>query len=112
MSQQPVSNEFPLILPVPIVMMFSLLCFNKVSGRTYLQAKRVSSFHHMNKSSRPEAERSEFARLRKIQHRHRGRRPRCLRTSEASNGVGTRSVQGCPLVYIYKAEWSGHSLTH
>ena len=30
MSQQPVSNEFPLILPVPIVMMFSLLCFNKV----------------------------------------------------------------------------------
>src|SRR5436190_21116865 len=55
MSQQHVSNEFPLILPVPIVMMFSLLCFNKVSGRTYMQAKRVSSFHHMNKSPSPEA---------------------------------------------------------
>src|SRR5436190_15535461 len=36
MSQQPVSNEFPLILPVLIIgMMFFLLFFNKVSGRTY-----------------------------------------------------------------------------
>src|SRR5436190_17438364 len=61
MLQQPVSNEFPLILPVPIVMMFSSLCFNKVSGRTYLQAKRVSSFHHMNKSLRPEAEQCKRA---------------------------------------------------
>src|SRR5436190_5723228 len=31
--------------------------------------------------------------------------------SIANNGVGTRSVQGYPLVHIYKAEWSGHSLT-
>src|SRR5436190_5059622 len=61
MSQQPVSSEFLLILPVPIVMMFSLLCFNKVSGRTYLQAKQVSSFHHKNKSSRPEAEQCKRA---------------------------------------------------
>jgi len=30
--------------------------------------------------------------------------------SEASNGVGTRSVQGCPLVYFYKAT-RGHWLT-
>src|SRR5436190_23637009 len=56
-SQQPVSNEFPLILPVPIIVtMFFLLCFNKVSGRTYLQVKLFSSIHHMKKSSRPKAE--------------------------------------------------------
>src|SRR5436190_24058291 len=69
MSQQPVSNEVPLILPVPIIgILFFLLCFNKVSGRTYLQVKRVFSLHHMNKSSRPSNanERSEFARSRKI----------------------------------------------
>src|SRR5436190_10940466 len=80
--RQPVSNEFPLILPVKIiVMMFFLLCINKASGRTYLQVKRVSSLHHMNKSSRPKAEQCKRADqvcpFKKMQHRHRGRRPRC-----------------------------------
>src|SRR5436190_11846308 len=46
------------------------------------RAKRSCYFHYVIKSWRPKAEqckeRSEFALPRKMQHRHRGRRPRCL----------------------------------
>src|SRR5436190_23080341 len=84
MSQQPVSNEVPLILPVPIIgIMFFLLCFNKVSGRTYLQVKQVFSLHYMNKSSRPKAKQCKRAKrvcpFKENSHRHRGHRPIAIR---------------------------------
>src|SRR5436190_22917872 len=100
MSQQPVSNEVPLILPVPIIgIMFFLLCFNKVSGRTYLQVKRVFSLHHMNNNAN---ERSEFARSRKIHTGTEAVGRGAHYTSKASNGdVAARHYLFFLLVRIF-----------
>src|SRR5436190_13189779 len=88
------------ILPAPIVMIFSL-CVQIRSQAEHIcerseaemkvrpqaepeskRAKRVCSFHYVIKSSRPEAEQCKRAKRvcpsKESAHRHRGRRPRCL----------------------------------
>src|SRR5436190_11967284 len=73
------------------------------------RAKLVCSFHYMIKSSRPKAEQckraNEFALPRKMQHRHRGRRPRCLLCERSEQrGWHAKRAGVPPSVYIIKLQ--------